>query len=90
MKTDVTKIKIEQGIPVQGRSPFGPKYLKLYEAAAKMKDGDSVLLKDYYHASALNSYLRSLHFKAPIRIIRDAKGQRLGWRVWALKQERVK
>lgn len=88
MKSDSgIKLKIEKDIPIARGLKGINKYPRIKAIAEKMQDRDSVIFDSYYHAAALGKYLKDLGFIAPIRTIRDDKGEREGWRVWAIKKE---
>lgn len=92
MKSDKgIKIRIEHNVPLNRTAKGIEKYPRIKEAAGQITDGDSILFESYYHAAALAKYLKNLGFKiTPIRTVRDEKGDRLGWRVWAFKKEDAK
>lgn len=84
MRSEPDKIKIERGVTLPIKEAGFAKYPKIFQASCKMKHGESVLFEVYYHASALSNYLKQRRMIAPIRVIRDEAGERVGWRVWAL------
>lgn len=88
MKSDSgIKLKIEKNVPItRGLSGIN-KYPRIKAMAEKMAHTDSMIFESYYHAAALSKYLKDLGFVSPVRIIRNDKGDREGWRCWAFNKE---
>lgn len=83
-KVQPKAVRIEKDVPMPIREHGRVKYPAIKLASLKMKNGHSVLFENYYHAAALQKYLKDRGFQAPMRVIRDSIGERQGWRVWAL------